>query len=548
MNVMNTATPAVRSAPAAAGGTLTGTAQLVRLALRRDRLLLPLWAIVVAVLPVSSAGAYDQLYPDPAQRATLTSTLGDNPSIALLYGPAYDLSTAGGFTAWRFGTMLAVLLALVCVFTLVRHTRQEEDTGRQELLSSTVVGRHAPLTAALLVCTGFALVAGLATAGGLIGVGNAVAGSLVFGLGLSAAALVFTGVAAVTAQVAEYSRTANGLAGAVLGVAFALRAVGDSADVPWLSWLSPLGWSTHARPFAGDDSWVLAVPLVVTALLVAAAYVLQSRRDVGLGLVPSRLGPARGNARLRSTFALAARLHRGTLTGWLTGFALLSVLFGALASDIADIVGENAEMREVLARMGGSQGVIDAYLASTANVLGMVAALFVVQAAMRMRAEETALRAEPLLTTGISRLRWLAGHLVFVFGGGLALLVVAGLGMGLAHGVRIGDVAGSTPDVVLSCLVQLPAVFVVGGAAVLLFGALPAYTAGAWAVAALALLITMFGPVLDLDQAVLNLSPFQHVPKVPSVAVTLTPMLWLAVGAAALTTAGVVRFTQRDIG
>ncbi len=536
------------TASATGGGTLTGTGALVRLALRRDRLFLPLWTIVVAALPAVSAGAYEQLYPDPAQRASLTSSLGDNPSISLLYGPAYDLSTAGGFTAWRFGTTLSVFVALVCVFTTVRHTRREEETGRQELLSSTVVGRHAALTAALVVCGGFALLAGLATAVAATVAGIAATGAFAFGLGLTAVALVFTGVAAVTAQLAEYSRTANGLAGAALGVAFALRAVGDSAEVTWLSWLSPIGWSVHVRPFAGDRFEVLLLPLAVTGVLVAVAYALQRRRDVGLGLLPSALGPAHAGSRLRSTFALATRLHRAMLTGWVVGFAALGVLFGALASDIGEIVGDNERMREVLARMGGSQGVIDAYLASTANVLGMVAALYVVQAALRARAEETATRAEPLLTTGVSRLRWLAGHLVFVFGGGAALLLVSGIGMGLAHGVRAGDVAGQAPDVLLACLVQLPAVFVVGGAAVALFGVLPSRTGAAWAVAAAFLLLTMFGSVLDLPRAVLNVSPFQHVPKVPSEAVTVPPLLWLTLVAAALTTAGIVRFRNRDLG
>jgi ABC-2 type transport system permease protein len=536
------------TASATGGGTLTGTGALVRLALRRDRLFLPLWTIVVAALPAVSAGAYEQLYPDPAQRASLTSSLGDNPSISLLYGPAYDLSTAGGFTAWRFGTTLSVFVALVCVFTTVRHTRREEETGRQELLSSTVVGRHAALTAALVVCGGFALLAGLATAVAATVAGIAATGAFAFGLGLTAVALVFTGVAAVTAQLAEYSRTANGLAGAALGVAFALRAVGDSAEVTWLSWLSPIGWSVHVRPFAGDRFEVLLLPLAVTGVLVAVAYALQRRRDVGLGLLPSALGPAHAGSRLRSTFALATRLHRAMLTGWVVGFAALGVLFGALASDIGEIVGDNERMREVLARMGGSQGVIDAYLASTANVLGMVAALYVVQAALRARAEETATRAEPLLTTGVSRLRWLAGHLVFVFGGGAALLLVSGIGMGLAHGVRAGDVAGQAPDVLVACLVQLPAVFVVGGAAVALFGVLPSRTGAAWAVAAAFLLLTMFGSVLDLPRAVLNVSPFQHVPKVPSEAVTVPPLLWLTLVAAALTTAGIVRFRNRDLG
>ena len=37
---------------------------------------------------------------------------------------------------------------------------------------------------------------------------------------------VFAGVAAVTAQLAENARTATGMAGAVLGAGYAMRAVG----------------------------------------------------------------------------------------------------------------------------------------------------------------------------------------------------------------------------------------------------------------------------------------------------------------------------------
>ncbi|TLW93103.1 ABC transporter permease [Saccharomonospora piscinae] len=530
-------------------GVLTGTGHLVRLGVRRDRLALPLWGLVLAVLPATSAGAYEQLYPSAAQRAALTTSMGDNPSITLLYGPAFDLSTAGGFTAWRFGTLLSLLLALVCVFTMTRHTRQEEDTGRQELLAAAVLGRHASLTASLLVCTGFSLVTGALSALAMISTGMAATGAIAFGLGLASVAWVFTGVAAVTAQLAEYARTANGLAGAVLGTAFALRAVGDSSsELSWLSWTSPIGWATRVRPFAGDHLELLALPLVATAVLIALAYGLERRRDVGLGLLPTSLGPAEASPLLRSPLALAARLHRGSLTGWLVGLAMLSVLFGALASDFGDIVGDNQQMREILARMGGSQGVIDAYLASVANMLGMVVALFAVQAALRMRAEEIAVRAEPLLTVGVSRLRWLAGHLVFVFGGAAAMSLATGLGMGLAHGIRSGDVAGQTGEVLLACLVQLPAVFVVAGVAVALVGFLPAQATFAWAVAAASLLLSMFGAVLDLPQAVLDVSPFQHVPKLPSVEFTATPMLWLSLVAAALTTAGIAGFRRRDIG
>ena len=48
-----------------------------------------------------------------------------------------------------------------------------------------------------------------------------------------------------------------------------------------------------------------------------------------------------------------------------------------------------------------------------------------------------------------------------------------------------------------------------------LFGRRRSCAVAAWAVAGVALAIGMFGPVLDLPQVVLDLSPFGHVPKLP---------------------------------
>ncbi|NIJ09933.1 ABC-2 type transport system permease protein [Saccharomonospora amisosensis] len=530
-------------------GNLAGTWQLIRLALRRDRIVLPIWLLVLALTPAGTVGAYEQIYRTQAEREALTASMGENPSIALLYGPAFDLSTAGGFTAWRFGTLLPLFLALVCVFTMTRHTRQEEDTGRQELLSSTVLGRYAALTASVVVCSVFGLTAGLLTAGALIGAGLPATGSLALGLGFAAVTWVFTGVAAISAQLAEYSRTANGIASAVLGVTFAFRALGDAAgDVSWLSWLSPIGWSTQVRPFADERFWVLLIPLAVAIALTAVAYLLQPRRDIGMGLLPTSLGPAGAAPRLRTPFALASRLHRGVLIGWLTGFAVMAVLFGGMAAGIGDLVGTSEQARQMFERMGGSDAIVEAFLAAMANSFGMVATLYAVQAALRMRAEETAVRVEPLLATGVGRLRWLTGHLVFVLLGSGLLLAVAGVGMGLAHGLRVDDVGGQVPAVLAACIAQLPAVWLVAGAAVALFGLAPKLTNAVWAVAAVFLLISMFGPALNLDQAVLDVSPFQHIPKLPGEELTVAPLVWLSAIAVALIGAGMVAFRRRDIG
>ncbi len=63
-------------------------------------------------------------------------------------------------------------------------------------------------------------------------------------------------------------------------------------------------------------------------------------------------------------------------------------------------------------------------------VISVVAAVFVVMAALRPRSEETAGRAEPLLATGLSRARRAGSHLAVATAGGTALLLAAGIGFG----------------------------------------------------------------------------------------------------------------------
>jgi ABC-2 type transport system permease protein len=54
--------------------------------------------------------------------------------------------------------------------------------------------------------------------------------------------------------------------------------------------------------------------------------------------------------------------------------------------------------------------------------------------------------------------------------------------------------------------------------------------------------------MLKLDQLVMDLSPFTHVPTVPGGEVTLTPLVWLTATALLLTAAGLAGLRRRDIG
>ncbi|MFF9849477.1 ABC transporter permease [Streptomyces litmocidini] len=527
------------TAAPARSGALVGTGVLTRLALRRDRLTLPVWALVTGGLVASGAGSLGGLYSTAAERAGLAASMTANSSMRALYGPVFG-DSLGGLVAWRFGTFGAVLAAVASLIVVVRHTREEEETGRQEMLSAGAVGRRAPLTAALLAALVLNTAVALLVTAGLAGQGAA--GALALGLAIGGTGMVFAATAALAAQFTESARLAKGLSAAVLGLAFVLRAAGDSGRTDGgsvLTWLSPVGWAEHVRAFAGERWWVLLLILAAVLAQTAAAYALTARRDVGASFLPTRPGPAEG--RLATAGALAWRLQRGTLLGWSLGFLLGGLVFGGMVEGAADIVGDNERAREIFERMGGQSALTDAFLATMVSLLGMLAALYAVGSVLRAHGEETSGRAEPLLAGSLGRLRWAAGHLVVAFGGSALILVLGGLGLTLAYGHEPGPILGAA-------LVQLPAVWTLAGLAVLLWGAAPKAATAAWGVAGLCLALGWIGPALDLPRTVLDASPFGHLPRLPGPDMAWTPVLVLTALAAALTAAGLAGLRRRDIG
>jgi ABC-2 type transport system permease protein len=530
----------------------TGTGQLFRLALRRDRIVASVWILGLFLYAFSQAASIISLYPTQADLDQLARTaegIGANPAVVALQGPAYDASTYGGATAWQLVTPGVFLIGLMSMLLVTRHTRQEEETGRAELVSAGVVGRYAWLAASLLFVLAVNVVLAAVTVLGFIALDLPVAGSIMLAVDCGLNGMVFAGVAAITVQVTEYARPANGMAFAVLGAAFLLRAVGDSAtELSWLSWLSPIGWAERFQPFAGERWWVLLLPVALILVLLVAVAALLVRRDVGAGVLPTRLGPAAAPSWLRSPLGLAWRLQRGALLGWTIGSAIAGVSFGAIAQDMVQFAEEDPETAEILADLGGAGSITDIFLAAILSWIGMLAAGYAVQATLRLRSEETELRAEQVLATATPRIGWAGSHMLVAAVGSAVMLAIGGLLAGLAHGLRAGDLGGELPRVLGGALVQLPAVWVMAGIGAALFGLLPRLVVGVtWAVLAVVLFITTFGEPLQLGQWALDVSPFAHLPRLPAADFTVTPLAWLLATTAVLAAAGLAGFRRRDL-
>lgn len=524
---------------------LAGTLTLARFIVRRDRVRIVVWIASIVALMLVTALSVKGLYPTQASLDEAVTAFGNNAAAIALNGPAQGLDTLGGEVAFQVGATGLVVVALMSLLMTGRLTRFEEETGRLELLRSMAVGRHAPATAALIVVASMNVVLAALLTVGLAGMSLPLAGPLVLGVSYAALGLVFAAAAMVAAQITENTRVVYGSCGAVLGAAFALRAAGDVGDGT-LSWFSPIGWAQKARPFAGERWWPLLIAPAAAGVLVVLATVLADRRDLGAGLVASRGGPADGPRTLSGPIGLAVRLQRGTVIGWSTGLFVTGVAYGWVADDIKDLVGDNKAMQEMIARAGGVS-LTDSYLSTSLLLLALVGGGFAIASALRLRSEETALRAEPILATPVSRVRWAASHLAVALGGSVIVLAAGGLGIGVAYGIVSSDPA-QVPRLLGAALVQLPAVWLLVGLAAALFGLLPRAVGVAWAALAACLVVGLFGELLDLPGWLSGVSPFEHLPRPPAADVSVVSLAVVTAAAACLVSAGLGGFRRRDVG
>jgi ABC-2 type transport system permease protein len=535
----------------------TGTLRLARLALRRDRIQLPVWIVGLTITLLGSVSSIVGLYPTEEDRLALTISSANSP-VGLMGNGLVSGSSVGATLAAQALLFVLTAAALMSTFAVVRHTRQNEETGRAELVGAGIVGRHASLTAALLVVAAANVVLGLLSALTLVAYDLPLDGSLLWGATSAAVGITFAAIAAVAAQFSSTSRGANGIAAAALGVAFLLRAVGDATGQvvdgglrvisAWPSWLSPLGWGQQVRPYDRDQWWVLGIFAVAVVVLVAAAFWLTSHRDVGAGLRAVKPGPATADPGLLSPLGLAWRLQRGVLLGWAIAITLAGASYGGIATEADDLISASDQAADLIEQIGGGGTLVDATFAASFAMGGIAVAGYAVQALLRMRSEESSGRLEAVLATGVSRPRWMWSHIVIAVLGSIGLMALMGLAAGVVFGLLEGDMVRQVADLVPAALARVPASLAVAGLAVAAFGVLPRWAVSlSWAALAVFLFLSLLGPLFDFPQMLLDLSPFTHAPAAPSVDVTAGPLLALAGVAAALVALGLSSFRRRDL-
>ncbi len=527
-----------------------GTGTLTMLALKRDKIRLTLWIPGIALLLGFMAAAFGEMLTSDQDIIYMATAHGGNPVMRIFLGPISGVSL-GGFLMFRLSTMFAVIIAFFGILTVTRHTRHNEETGCEELTGSTVVGRHAGLLAAIILATAGNILLAVLLALAFIINGHPVDGSLAAGAALGAVGIAFAGVAAITAQLAETTRGANGLAGLAMGAAFLVSGVGNmlgdfnpatiTITSAWPVWLSPFGWYQQIHSFYQNNWWVMLLFAAFFVFTVQAAFALNSRRDVGMGIIPARKGPAVASPGLLSPLGLAWRLQRNILMVWAIATVVFGAVLGGATTELAERMG-GMERAEVL---GDIFDMSETFAMAMVAILGPFVVFYTVQAFLRAVSEEANGLTEPILATAVTRLKWFLSHITCFVLGTLAILLALGLGAAVASIIE--------PDIRVlklleAAMIQAPAILVLAGLAIAIFGLAPRWSpTGAWATLIVSILVgPFFGPALDLPLWVQNISPFTHVPAVTE-PVSATPIIAMLLIAAALTAIGLLAYSRRSM-
>lgn len=525
---------------------LAGVGTMLGLVLRRNRVRLAVWLVVLVGLFAYVGAYYKSLFTTQAALDDF-AVVSNTPAIKALTGLAANPNTLGGAVWTKIWMTCALTLAFGILFLVTRSGRADEEVGRTELLRSRMLGRHAYPAASWLVSAALSLAVGVgvaitSAASGLDPNGKGITGSLIIGASVTGVGLVALGVGSVAGQLTTTSRGANALGSVVLGSFFVLRMVGDLGDGR-LTWVSPIGWGQQMQPWGANRWWPLALLVGLTGVLLAVAARLEAQRDLGAGLMPERPGPAGAPARYSTPLGLAIRLQRGPIIGWSATIVLCALLFGSVVEAMTNLI---ADSGSTATTMIGGTGV-KALLSLLVVMIAMLTTVFALQSTTSLRADEATGIVEPQLTGALSRTRWALQRLLIPAVGTAVLLVIGGACMGAGYGSLIND-PGQIVRLALAALAYWPAVMVLVGVAVALFGWLPRLAIPlTWGVLAAMWLVVIIGNALRLPGWLLNLLPFSATPHQPLVPLTWTPLVIMTLVAGGLVWTGLGRFARRDV-
>lgn len=521
---------------------------LIRFILRRDRIRLPIWLSALAFITFITAPALSGLYTTEQERQAIAETMR-NPAMTAMVGPGYGIDnyTAGAMMAHQMLLFTAITVAIMSILLVLRHTRDDEEDGRIEMIRSLPAGRLSNLSAATIVSFGTNVLLAIIIGFGLSALGIEsmdLKGSLLYGAALGATGIFFTAITALFAQLSDSSRGTLGFSFAVLGIAYLIRAVGDVSNGT-LSLFSPLGWILASEVYVNNYWSPIFLTIGTAFVIVFLAFYLNSIRDLGAGFLPSKPGRKNASAFLQSPLGLALRLLRTGIIAWAIGLFILGVSYGSVLGDLESFIESTEMMRELLPPAAGFT-LTEQFLTMLMSIIAMICTIPPLMVILKLREEERNKRTEHLLARAVSRTSLMSSYLFISIIVGFLMLSLSVIGLWSAGAATMADPLAFSM-VFKAAMVYLPAIWLMTALAVFLIGLIPQAASLTWLYLSYSFFVVYLGGLLRFPDWMGKLSPFGNIPLVPIEDVDFAAISAMTALAALVIVFGFSGYNRRDI-
>jgi len=528
------------------GNLFSNTITLTKFIFKKERISNIIWILCIVALTLSVAYAFVGIFNSAAERQAMAETM-KAPAMVAMLGPVYgsDNYTNGAMMSNMMLLFTIIGVAIMNILLVIKHTRRDEEEGREEVIRSLPVGRLSVLSATMFVSLIVNLVISLIVSFGLFFLqieSMDLSGSLVYGFTLGISGLFFATLTSLFCQLTPSSRGATAYSFSALGLSYLILAAGVGSEIA--TYISPLSFALKVQAYVGNYLWPLLVMLAGSILILGMAFILNQTRDLGEGLLSAKPGRKNASRFLKSPFGLSVRLTKNGIIGWGIGLYILGISYGSV--DLDAFLETSDYFMKLLTITEGTSLTLQ-FITMVLSVMAIISAVPTLLTLLKVRSEEKKGRNEQIIARNISKPRLLGGYFILSVISSFLMLFLIIFGFWTGSTFLVEGNTTSFLTYLNSGMIYLPAIWITIGMTILLISYLPRYTGLVWAYLGFSFFAVYLGKLLELPDWVSKISPFGHLPQIPIEDMSWTSPIVLTVIAILFMAVGFIKYKKRDM-
>ena len=533
---------------------LYNTGVLFKTLIKRDWFKLVFWILGMLAFAASGAGKME-VASNPATASTLYTMFVKNPAMVGLFGPTPINNPTNYSLGPIFGQTMTLItgltFAIISIIYVVNRSRKEEDDGITELFRSYSIGKLANTTALvmellllnLIMAVLLALSIEVQNVAGL----NHLESNFLFAFTTSAQGFLWGMFALLFGQIFSEASTTKGMTFGLLGLLYIVRMLTDVTNLS-IDWFNPLSWSYLAFPYVkGHENWLAVfLTFLLAFLILGISYILELKRDVGVGYLPERKARLHGKKGHFGFPGLVLNLEKKMIIGWLLASFVLGLVYGSMFGQMDQFISSNKTVKELfVGNETAASAIRGNFMVTLFSILSILIAAFGVILLTKMVGEERKNRLEALYALPLSRLKVYSTYLLIAI---LSVILAQFLALFGIFIEQLGNKnALSFLEIMKSGMIWLVAVIFVLAILSLLLGLVPRLAELIWVYLAFLLFMTYLGKLLSLPKWLENLSIYNYIPKLPVEKMNLPTVLFILILSVFLVLLGFGAYRRRDL-